>query len=165
VPIVVPPLRERQGDVPLLAHLFADRYARQFGKRIDGISNATMARLAAYPWPGNVRELQNVIERAVVLAQGPILEFGGELLPAAGAAAASPVLAVPPAAADSPGPNGHKTLDDVSRSHIVDTLIAANWVIDGPRGAAAVLRVNPSTLRSRMKKLGIRRSSDVSGAR
>jgi formate hydrogenlyase transcriptional activator len=165
VPIVVPPLRERQGDVPLLAHLFVDRYARQFGKRIDGISNATMARLVAYPWPGNVRELQNVIERAVVLAQGPILDFGSELLPAAGAASAFPVAAVPLAAVESLGGNGRKTLDDVSRSHIVDTLMATNWVIDGPRGAASVLGVNPSTLRSRIKKLGIRRSSDVSGAR
>jgi transcriptional regulator with GAF, ATPase, and Fis domain len=163
VPILVPPLRERQGDVPLLAHLFVDRFARQFGKRMDGIANATMARLVAYPWPGNVRELQNVIERAVVLAQGPILEFGGELLPTAGSApVATPTVGI---ASPPPGGNGSRTLDDVSRSHIVDTLVATNWVIDGPRGAAAVLGVNPSTLRSRLKKLGIRRSSDVSGAR
>jgi formate hydrogenlyase transcriptional activator len=167
VPILVPPLRERQGDVPLLAHLFVDRFARQFGKRIDGISNATMARLLAYAWPGNVRELQNVIERAVVLAPGPILEFGSELLPTAGGAAVPVPTAEVAAAAPppTPGANGGKTLDDVSRSHIVDTLIATNWVIDGPRGAAAVLGVNPSTLRSRLKKLGIRRSSEVSGAR
>ncbi|HWP64355.1 MAG TPA: sigma 54-interacting transcriptional regulator [Candidatus Limnocylindria bacterium] len=164
VPIVVPPLRQRSGDVPLLAHLFLDRFARQFGRRIDGISNATMARLMAYPWPGNVRELQNVMERAVVLAQGPILEFGAELLPTVGPSTAHPAPAAPPAVASARDANG-KTLEEVSRAHIVETLVATNWVIDGPRGAAAVLGVNPSTLRSRIKKLGIRRSTDASHER
>jgi transcriptional regulator with GAF, ATPase, and Fis domain len=147
-------------------HLFVDRFAREFGKHVTGVSNATMARLLVYRWPGNVRELQNVVERAVVLAQGPILEFGAELLPES--VAASPASlgadalrpATEPAAA-----NGARTLDDVHRDHIVTTLIGTNWVIDGPRGAAALLGVNPSTLRSRIKKLGIRRSSDVTTGR
>jgi transcriptional regulator with GAF, ATPase, and Fis domain len=116
-----------------------------------------MARLLAYPWPGNVRELQNVIERAVVLAQGPVLEFGAELLPTAEAPRPAPAgNGARPTATD-----GQRTLDEVSREHIVASLIGTNWVVDGPRGAAAVLGVNPSTLRSRMKKLGIRRSIDA----
>jgi formate hydrogenlyase transcriptional activator len=157
VPIVMPALRDRQGDVPLLVHLFVDRFARQFGKQVTGVSQATMARLLAYDWPGNVRELQNVIERAVVLAQGPTLEFGAELLPArSDAARARP--------ADGDGAAtaaGQRTLDEVGRQHIVTTLRDTNWVVDGPRGAAAALGVHPSTLRSRMKKLGIRRSVDA----
>jgi formate hydrogenlyase transcriptional activator len=139
--------------VPLLVHLFVDRFARQFGKPAMGVSKATMERLLAYPWPGNVRELQNVVERAVVLAQGPVLEFGPELVPA---------VRVP---RPTPTENGGRTLEDVSRDHIVTTLIATNWVIDGPRGAAAMLGVNPSTLRSRIKKLGIRRSADATPSR
>jgi formate hydrogenlyase transcriptional activator len=153
VPVVVPPLRDRAGDVPLLVHLFVERFARQFGKRIARVSDASLARLQAYGWPGNVRELQNVVERAVVLAQGAVLEIGGELLPVvvgAGVSAQSPV----PVGAVARG-----SLLDVECQHIAATLDACNWVIDGPRGAAAVLDMNPSTLRSRLKKLGIRRST------
>jgi formate hydrogenlyase transcriptional activator len=152
VPIVVPPLREREGDLPLLVHLFVDRYAREFGKRITGVSALTMAQLASYDWPGNVRELQNVIERAVVLAQGPVLEFSAGL-----PAAARPHVTAEPA----PGPPRlaeRRTLREVDREHIVSTLARTGWVIDGPQGAAAVLGVHPSTLRSRMKKLAIQRS-------
>ena len=151
VPIVAPPLREREGDVPLLAHLFVDRFARQLGKRIDGLSEATTARLAAYDWPGNVRELQNVIERAVVLAPGPVLEFGAELL--AVTAKLGPTPEAPSAASD------RQTLEEVSREHIVAILKRTGWRIDGPQGAARVLNMHPSTLRSRMQKLGIRRSA------
>jgi formate hydrogenlyase transcriptional activator len=155
VPIVMPPLRERQGDVPLLVHLFVDRFARQLGKRVAGVSPATMARLVAYDWPGNVRELQNVVERAVVLAEGPTLEFGAELAPAA------PALQPPPAIAMV----ARATLEETEREHIASTLRDTGWVIDGPRGAAAALGLNPSTLRSRMKKLGIRRSLDLTASR
>jgi formate hydrogenlyase transcriptional activator len=158
VPIVVPPLRARRDDLPLLVHFFVDRFARELGKRIEGVSRATMARLAAYHWPGNVRELQNVVERAVVLAQGPVLEFGAELLPAS-------AEAPPPAVAGDGAGGPRQTLDEVGRQHIVATLRRTNWVIDGPRGAAAALGVNASTLRSRMKKLGIRRSADAAVGR
>jgi formate hydrogenlyase transcriptional activator len=157
VPIVVPPLRERAGDVPLLVHLFVERYARQFGKRVTGVSDATMARLLAYDWPGNVRELQNVVERAVVLARAPVLDFGADLVPAAAEPADSAERS--PAAA---GPG--RTLLDVEREHIRATLARAGWVIDGPRGAAALLGLNPSTLRSRLKKLGIRRAAEFTAA-
>jgi formate hydrogenlyase transcriptional activator len=155
VPIVMPPLRAREGDVPLLVHLFVDRFARQLGKRITGVAPATMARLVEYDWPGNVRELQNVVERAVVLASGPVLEFGAELRPGA-----APMPAATPAA-PAGAPRATSTLDEVGRQHIVATLRATHWVVDGPRGAAAALGLHPSTLRSRMKKLGIRRSADA----
>jgi formate hydrogenlyase transcriptional activator len=151
VPIVMPPLREREGDIALLAHFFADRFAREFAKRIDRIDPEALRRLLAYPWPGNVRELSNVIERAVVLARGPVLDVAPELLPAGVPAPAGPVRAVAP-----PPPAG-QTLEELERRHIRETLERAAWVIEGARGAAAALGMNASTLRSRMKKLGVRR--------
>jgi transcriptional regulator with GAF, ATPase, and Fis domain len=159
VPIVMPPLREREGDVPLLAHLFLDRYARELGKQIDSISPATMERLIAYDWPGNVRELSNMMERAVVLARGPVIDFGSDLLPTATARSgkASPR---PPARVAPADPNdraGSRTLEDVERQHVLDTLDRTSWRIEGPDGAASVLGLNPSTLRSRIKKLGLQR--------
>jgi formate hydrogenlyase transcriptional activator len=169
-PITTPPLRAREGDIPLLAHFFAERSARELGRRIDGISRSTLDRLETYDWPGNVRELQNVIERAVVLARGPILEIGAELLPAAERARAPvPVSPSAPGSSSAPAPSlrptppnahGAETLEDVERRHLLDTLVRTRWIVEGPRGAASALAMNPSTLRSRMKKLGIRRSSD-----
>jgi formate hydrogenlyase transcriptional activator len=153
VPIIVPPLRERKDDVPLLVHLFLDRFSRQAGKRIDGVSQATMARLAGYDWPGNVRELQNVIERAFVLARGPVLEIDEDFVPRAEVAKLDPVEAgsARPASAD------RHALEQVTREHIVAMLEQTGWRIDGPHGAARLLKLHPSTLRSRMQKLGIRR--------
>jgi formate hydrogenlyase transcriptional activator len=159
-PIVMPPLRERAGDVPLLAHYFAERFARELGKPIEGISPATMRRLQSYAWPGNVRELQNVVERAVVLAAGLVLDFGIELQ-ARGAERGSGVA---PAAGDGaavatrdPSPSGSQALDQVQRRHILDVLASTRWVIEGRGGAAARLGLSPSTLRSRMQKLQIQR--------
>jgi formate hydrogenlyase transcriptional activator len=159
VPIVMPPLRDREGDVPLLAHFFLDRYARELGKQIDGISPATLERLIAYDWPGNVRELSNMMERAVVLARGPVIDFGGDLLPAATAKSgkASPRPPAPVAPADPNDRAGSRTLEDVERQHVLDTLDRTSWRIEGPDGAASVLGLNPSTLRSRIKKLGLQR--------
>jgi len=114
-----------------------------------------MARLAAYDWPGNVRELQNVIERAVVLAQGPVLDFATELV-----SRTEPTT--PNSAHVAPAPlaaTDRQALDEVSRQHIVAVLKQTGWRIDGPRGAARLLKLHPSTLRSRMQKLGIRRSA------
>ena len=79
----VPPLRDRQSDIPQLVLFFLERFAKQFGKRIDTVSPATMDRLVGYPWPGNIRELHNVLERAVVLAHGPVLTLDASLLPVA----------------------------------------------------------------------------------
>src|SRR5262245_53808220 len=157
-PILIPPLREREGDVPLLAYFFADRFARELGKRIDRIAPETLERLVAYPWPGNVRELSNVIERAVVLARGLVLDVAGELLPgspAAALAAERPAAAVAP---EGPSPrSAGQTLEEIERRHVQDTLQRTGWVIEGERGAAAALGLSASTLRSRMKKLGVRR--------
>jgi len=161
VPIVMPPLRERDGDVPLLAHFFLDRYARELGKQIDGICESAMARLQAYSWPGNVRELSNVIERAVVLERDRVLDIGSDLLPEGKRQYVARPLASEPAAAAPRAGNGHggdaKTLEEVERRHVLDVLDQTAWRIEGPKGAAAVLGLNPSTLRSRIKKLGIQR--------
>jgi transcriptional regulator with GAF, ATPase, and Fis domain len=149
LPIQMPPLREREGDVALLAHFFADRFARELGRRIERIAPEALRRLLGYPWPGNVRELSNVIERAVVLARGPVLEIGPELVPEASPASAP----APSSAPRGPG----ETLEELERRHIQQTLERASWVVEGARGAAAALGMNASTLRSRMKKLGVRR--------
>jgi transcriptional regulator with GAF, ATPase, and Fis domain len=147
-PIRMPPLREREGDIALLAEFFADRFAREFGKSIERIDPDAMRRLLAYRWPGNVRELSNVIERAVVLADGPRLDIAAELLPETAAA--------------PPAPSGTAreavTLEAMERRHVEATLERTHWVIEGERGAAAALGMSPSTLRSRMKKLGVRRA-------
>jgi formate hydrogenlyase transcriptional activator len=156
VPIVMPPLRDREGDVTLLAHFFAQRFARELGRRIERIAPEALGRLRAYPWPGNVRELSNVIERAVVLSNGPLLEIGPELLPGTVGAPEAGGTAVPDVGASAPSPSP-ETLEEIERRHIRDTLDRTSWLIEGTRGAAAALGMNPSTLRSRMKKLGLGR--------
>jgi PAS domain S-box-containing protein len=153
VPLLVPPLRQRRSDIPLLATFFMERFARQFGKAIKGIAQETMDILSSYLWPGNIRELQNVIERAVVLSSGPVLRLGSDLLPMASSDATS--------ASDNSNlyeADGH-TLQGIERRHIIDALNQTEWVIEGARGAAKILGLNPNTLRSRMKKLGIKRPS------
>jgi PAS domain S-box-containing protein len=144
-PVPLPPLRERAEDIPLLVRFLVDRFAACIGKRIEGVSQATLRRLADYRWPGNVRELENVLERAVILAAGPVLDFevDGDHPPAAA-----------PIENRSP-----PSLEEVERRHILAVLGRTNWVIDGPRGAAGILGLHPNTLRSRLKKLGIARSA------
>ena len=156
-PVEVPPLRERVSDVPQLATFFLTRYARKFGKPVESISEAAMGRLLSYAWPGNVRELQNVIERAVILATGPVLDIDPELTPAASAPAGS---ASPPgdqATSDDDPAGLAEVLQGVERSHILAALQQSGGVVDGARGAARLLRMHPNTLRSRMEKLGIKR--------
>jgi PAS domain S-box-containing protein len=143
-PIQLPPLRERREDIPLLAKYLLDKFAARIGRRFDGIDPATLRRLMAYPWPGNVRELQNVIERAIILATTPSLEVDPDVLGPSGA---------------EPASKPSDALDDVQRDHILKVLRQTKWVIEGPRGAAAVLGLHPNTLRSRLKKLGLSRSS------
>jgi formate hydrogenlyase transcriptional activator len=152
LPIRVPPLRERDGDVELLVHFFVSRFARELGKRIDGVSREAMQRLVAWHWPGNVRELSNVIERAVVLARGPTLELADGVFS----------LPVPAAPAVAP-PGAGATLAEVERQHLLDVLRRTGWVIEGPRGAAALLGLRPSTLRSRMQKLALGRPDAKEG--
>jgi PAS domain S-box-containing protein len=165
-PVRLPPLRERRDDIPLLVHFLVNKFAPQVGRRLDGVTGATMQRLQEYPWPGNVRELENVLERAVILATGPTLDIAPDLLPTPAQAAAAadqpeqagtdgtPAVAVAPRPAGKPRPR----LEDMERDYILTVLGQTNWVITGPRGAATVLGLNPSTLRSRIKKLGISRS-------
>lgn len=159
-PLAVPPLRERRSDIPQLAMFFLSRYSRNLGKTMAGISAAATERLKNYSWPGNVRELQNVIERALILGRGPILELEPDLL------GVSPSEAVRDSAKDvaeavqSSGPySGLKTLDEVERAHISAVLQQTRGVIEGANGAAKTLGMHPNTLRHRMEKLGIRRSS------
>jgi transcriptional regulator with GAF, ATPase, and Fis domain len=147
-PVTVPALRERRQDIPLLIGHFVAKAARKLGKPFDGVAPAFLERATAYDWPGNVRELENVVERAAILARGPLLEslepFGA---PAPSARSEPP--ATPPAATG--------TLEEVERAHIERVLGAMRWVIEGERGAAHALGLNASTLRGRMRKLGIRK--------
>ena len=157
-PVHLPSLRQRTEDIPLLVHYFVERYAAKIGRTITGVPAEEMERLVRYPWPGNVRELENVIERAVILSAGPQLVVGPELVPMAAALAAAGRPAAPPAAAPS-APGDTAALQEVDRRHIIAVLQRTGWRIDGPNGAARLLNMNPSTLRSRMQKLGIRRSA------
>jgi PAS domain S-box-containing protein len=154
LPLTLPPLRDRRSDIPLLASFFVERFSRQFGKRITGISQETMDVLSRYSWPGNIRELQNVIERAVVLCSTSVLRLGKDLLPLEGT---DHKETVDPN--DFGLPSSGSSLESVERAHIVQVLQETRGVIEGPRGAAKVLNLHPNTLRSRMKKLGIERPS------
>jgi formate hydrogenlyase transcriptional activator len=143
-PVVLPPLRERREDVPLLVRHFTQRFARRMGRRIEAIPSAVMDALVRYPWPGNVREMQNVIERAVILSPGPSLQVPlADLRPAE-------TQPEPPTAAAV-------TLADAEREHILSALREAGWVLGGPNGAAARLGMKRSLLYWKMKKLGITR--------
>ena len=139
-PIALPPLRERKDDIPLLAEHFVARYAARQGKTIPTISTCAVEILKNYHWPGNIRELQNCIERSVIRTTGPVLEL----------------CAAEFRYQDSD--SGHpETLADAQRVHITAALRQANWVIGGPRGAAARLGMPRTTLIARMQKLRIMR--------
>ena len=159
-PVEVPSLRERPQDVPLLVHYFVARCGAKIGRRIRTVPAESMRRLLAYSWPGNVRELEHVIERAVILSPGTELTGVPELE----SVAAPPRPPSSTNVASQPSPPRDEmpavALDEVERSHIVSILKQSGWRIEGPLGAARLLDMNPSTLRSRMKKLGISRSLD-----
>ena len=146
-PIVIPPLRERREDIPLLVRYFAQKYARRMKKPIDTVPVKAMAALTEYHWPGNVRELENFIERAVILSRGTELQ-----LPLA-------ELKQRTKAPVTVSSNGLETLEHAEREHIVRALGETRWVIGGARGAAARLGMKRTTLQSRMRKLGIDRPS------
>jgi predicted ATPase/transcriptional regulator with GAF, ATPase, and Fis domain len=147
-PVDIPPLRERATDLPLLVSFFLSRIARTLGKPLHGVTARSMAHLQEYAWPGNVRELQNVLERAAILAEGPIVNLESTLASGESKRAdvTSRTLRV-------------DNLDDVQRQHIVRVLKSTGGVVEGSKGAAVILGVHPNTLRSRMKKLGIRPSA------
>jgi len=146
-PITVPPLRKRRQDIQPLARHFIAKVCRKLGRPALELSKATLADLEAYDWPGNVRELESVLERAVITSPGPALRLGDPLGVAAGAAATS----------SSPAPSEQRTLEAAERDHIVGTLERLHWRLEGAGGTAEVLGINASTLRSRMRKLGIQR--------
>ncbi|MGX2032650.1 sigma 54-interacting transcriptional regulator [Methylocaldum gracile] len=142
-PIHLPPLRERTDDIPLLVRHFVQKYAALLGKRIETVPQPILSALCAYPWPGNIRELQHVIERAVILSEG------GEL---------APIDCVERSAAETRS-GGLATLEEVERAHILKVLEATGWRISGEKGAAVILGMPSTTLRSRMERLGITRHS------
>jgi PAS domain S-box-containing protein len=165
-PITPPPLRDREGDVPLLVHFLVTRFAARVGVRIESVGKATLERLSRYPWPGNVRELENVLERAVILSNGPTLEIDPEMFAAPAPARRANTDPPSPSASErressAPGFGSIaplESLESTTRNHILTALEQSSWVIDGPGGAAKVLGLHPNTLRSRMKKLGIVRA-------
>lgn len=140
-PVICPPLRERAGDIPMLVKHFIDKYSKKTGKTIVKVPKKIYDVFEAYNWPGNVRELENIIERALVISRGATLELGDwfpqndsglvvELIP---------------------------TLQETEKKHIIDVLEITAWRVSGKNGAAEILGLKPTTLESRMKKLGISR--------
>lgn len=144
-PLFVMPLRERREDIPLMVMAFVKEFNEKMGKNVVAVHDGDMEKLLAYPWPGNIRELRNVVERAMAMAKGAVLripledEYGA---PEAGA-----------------GTDAFPSLDDAQRETIRLALMRTGGRISGPHGAAALLKINPKTLESRMKKLGIRRGA------
>jgi transcriptional regulator with GAF, ATPase, and Fis domain len=152
-PIHLPPLRDRPQDIPALAMHFAMKAARRLSLPPAFPTQQDLALLAIYPWPGNVRELDNVVERAAILGNGKYLEVGGALGIGKSAPVVPPIAA--PSAARLVAPSQPPTLDQQTSLHIASVLAACHGRIEGPFGAAKTLGINPYTLRSRMRKLGI----------
>jgi len=145
-PITVPPLRQRREDIPLLVSHYARQIGERLGKSIGEVPAQVMREFTGYNWPGNIREVQNVIERAVIVSSDGVLR-----LP-------EPLVTTTATAGEGEGfkePLTISTLDEAEREHILRALEAASWRIEGPKGAAAMLKLHPSTLRFRMKKLGL----------
>ena len=140
-PIQVPPLRERAEDIPVLVWTFVDEFSKAFNKNIESIAKESLAALQRHPWPGNVRELRNLIERAVIVAKGPVLTIE------------------PPRVERETATTARANLADVEREHIREILGRTRWRVRGVAGAAEILGMKPTTLESRMAKLGIRRPS------
>jgi transcriptional regulator with GAF, ATPase, and Fis domain len=140
-PITVPALRERMEDLPLLVSAFVEEFASRMSKQIKRLPRKMLEALERHPWPGNIRQLRNVIERGVILSSGETLTV--------------PDFTEPSGVVGTP-----TSLAEVEREHILKTLGEANWRVKGPYGAAKRLRLNPSTLYSRMAKLGIHRTAE-----
>jgi transcriptional regulator with GAF, ATPase, and Fis domain len=147
-PVAVPPLRERPADIPLLAWEFVRELSESMGKPIEHIAPDSMDELVAHPWPGNVRELRNLIERAMILTRGPVLNVAIGTMPSPAARSRSHEVAEDPSAG---------TLKDREREQILESLRQTGWRIRGPGGAAERLGIKPTTLESRMKRLGLKR--------
>ena len=141
-PVSIPPLRKRLDDIPQLVRFFTDKYSRKMGRQIDTIPKAAMKSLQDYSWPGNVRELEHVVERAVITTTGPVLQIADRLEPLTGSDEKDSSL---------------KDLAAMEREHILRVLTETGWKIEGANGAASILNLHPSTLRFRIKKLGLKR--------
>jgi transcriptional regulator with GAF, ATPase, and Fis domain len=140
-PIHTPALRERPEDIPLLVQSFVQEFAASFGKHIENVDQTCIAALQRYPWPGNIRELRNAVERSMILATGPLLQIN------------------PPS--DYPDLAGAGlSYVDAEREHVRDVLEMTGWRIRGKGGAAEILGVKPTTLDSRIARLGLTRSKD-----
>jgi len=138
-PITAPPLRDRREDIPALVWSFVDEFSRAMGKTIEAITKSSLRALQHYSWPGNVRELRNVVERAMILASGPrlVIDLPGSI--------------------PLPAPQPLATLAEVEREHIQRVLEFTHWRVRGAGGAAEILGLPPTTLESRMAKLGLHR--------
>jgi len=150
-PIRIPPLRERSGDVAILAKVFLERFCRRTGKSLAPLSEAALTRLGAYDWPGNVRELENVMERGVIISKGGVFDVDRALSDVPGKASRSA-----PAPVDAPILTSTE-VEEFERANILRALDATTWKVSGATGAAALLGLNTSTLASRMRALDIRR--------
>jgi formate hydrogenlyase transcriptional activator len=143
-PIVCPPLRDRKEDIPLLVKHFCKKHEGKIGRTITNIPTKVMDALMAYDWPGNIRELENIMERAMILSQNGVLEYGEWI----------PVQKTSGTSKSSTG-----KLNDVEKDHIIEVLNKTGWKVSGEKGAAKILGLNPTTLEARMKKLGIKREA------
>jgi formate hydrogenlyase transcriptional activator len=172
-PIELPPLRERRSDIPQLVMFFLGRFSSKFGRKIESVQKDTMDLLMEYSWPGNIRELQNLIERAVVLSKGPVLYLEPAFFPRDSAFRGADPIKPSDASEAQKGRDpadgllssvgtADATLEDIARQHVLTTLDRCGGVIEGPKGAAKRLGLHPSTLRSRIAKLGIDRKSGSS---
>jgi formate hydrogenlyase transcriptional activator len=144
-PIITPPLRDRKEDIPLLVKHFIRKHETKMGRKITEVAPNVLTALHQYNWPGNVRELENLIERALIISKGSVLEYG-DWIPAASGISTSNHNAA-----------SEQTLEDVEKQHIIQTLERTNWKVSGEKGAAKILGLNATTLEARMKKLGISR--------
>jgi DNA-binding NtrC family response regulator len=147
-PLALPPLRERRDDIPRLIRHFLARAERKLGKPLGDVGSACLEQAMAYGWPGNVRELENYVERSAILGKAAPLD-----------AAEPPSAQVNRAAKPAVAQTSSKTLEAIERGHILRVLEQTQWAIEGERGAARILGLNPSTLRGRLRKLGIRKNS------
>jgi transcriptional regulator with GAF, ATPase, and Fis domain len=143
-PITVPPLRERKEDIPMIVNFFLKKFGKKIGKQIRRVPYEVIKALQEYHWPGNVRELENITERSMIISPNSTLHLADKL--------------------ETSKTTGHRTsqtksLSNNERDHILRVLEQTRWKIDGKNGAAEVLDLNPSTLRTRMRKLGIKRSA------
>jgi transcriptional regulator with PAS, ATPase and Fis domain len=140
-PIIIPPLRDRKEDIPLLVNHFLKKYNRKAGKDVGLITQDVMTKLQRYDWPGNIRELENIMERAIVTSAGEKLVLGDWLAKSDPSKTKSKIL----------------PLEEMEKQHIIEVLEITKWKVSGENGAANILDINPQTLVSRMKKLGIQK--------